>query len=233
MKKIIIFGFSHCGTTILRTIIGHIEEIYEIKKENDVITNNDINIATKLNKKYVLCKSPQAKDIFFNSRYNDYIKIFIIRNPLWVYSSLNRRTSYNISEYHNFKKFEYSSFKFYQYMNNPKKNYYLIKYEDLFINNYQNIRNILNNIGLSYNDNIFDNSLYYDLNELKKNKINDPTNHSNFRQWQIKQEFVNNNNLDKLELTNRQIKQITMNKIINQLYPEIKDLIKHVKIKNN
>ena len=233
MKKIIIFGFSHCGTTILRTIIGHIEEIYEIKKENDVITNNDINIATKLNKNYVLCKSPQAKDIFFNSRYDDYIKIFIIRNPLWVYSSLNRRTSYNLTDYHNFKKFEYSSSKFYQYLNNPKKNYYLIKYEDLFINNYQNIRNILDNIGLSYNDNIFDNSLYYDLNELKKNKINDPTNHSNFRQWQIKQEFVNNNNLDKLELTNRQIKNITMNKIINQLYPEIKDLIKHVKIKNN
>lgn len=232
MKKIIIFGFSHCGTTILRTIIGHIDEIYEIPKETDVISNNDINIATKLNKKYVLCKSPQAKDVFFNSTYNDYIKIFIIRNPLWVYSSLNRRTSYNLTNYHDFTKFEFSTSKFYQYLNNPQNNYYLIKYEDLFTNNYQNIKNILYKIGFSYNDKIFDNSCYYNHDTIKENKINDETNHKSFRQWQIRQEFVNNNNLDKLELTEIQIKNITKNKIINKLYPEIKSLIKSVKIKS-
>ena len=233
MKKILIFGFSHCGTTILRTIIGHIDEIYEIPKETDVISNNDINIATKLKKNYVLCKSPQAKEKFFSDPfYNDYIKIFIIRNPLWVYSSLNRRTSYNLTEYHNFSKFEFSTFKFYQYLNNPQNNYYLIKYEDLFINNYQNIKNILDKIGFLYNDKIFDNSCYYNHDTIKKNKINDETNHRDFRQWQIRQEFVNNNNLDKLELTEIQITNITKNEIINKLYPEIIDLIKYVKIKN-
>ena len=29
MKKIIVFGFSHCGTTILKSIIGHIDSVYE------------------------------------------------------------------------------------------------------------------------------------------------------------------------------------------------------------
>ena len=28
-KKIFIFVYSHCGTTILRSIIGHIDEVYE------------------------------------------------------------------------------------------------------------------------------------------------------------------------------------------------------------
>jgi hypothetical protein len=232
MKKIIIFGFSHCGTTILRTILGHIDEIYEIPKETDIIKNDEIALAKKLNKKYVLCKSPQANEKFFSHPiYEDYIKIFIIRNPLWVYSSLNRRTSYNLTNYHDFTKFEFSTSKFYQYLNNPQNNYYLIKYEDLFINNYQNIKNILDKIGFSYNDKIFENSCYYNHDTIKENKINDETNHKSFRQWQIRQEFVNNNNLNKLELTDIQLKNITKNKIINKLYPEIKSLIKSVKIK--
>ena len=29
-KKIIICGYSHCGTSILKSIIGHIEEVEEI-----------------------------------------------------------------------------------------------------------------------------------------------------------------------------------------------------------
>ena len=33
MNKIIIFGFPHCGTTILKSIIGHIDEVQEIIHE--------------------------------------------------------------------------------------------------------------------------------------------------------------------------------------------------------
>ena len=42
VKKILISGFSHCGTTILRSIIGHIENVYEIIEERDYISENDI-----------------------------------------------------------------------------------------------------------------------------------------------------------------------------------------------
>ena len=40
-KKIIIFGFPHSGTTILRNIISHIENVYEIGFiYNDIIFDN-------------------------------------------------------------------------------------------------------------------------------------------------------------------------------------------------
>ena len=39
-KKIIIFGFPHSGTTILRNIISHIENVYEIVDEVSKIDDN-------------------------------------------------------------------------------------------------------------------------------------------------------------------------------------------------
>ena len=39
-QKILICGFPHCGTTILKSIIGHIEDLEEIYNENEVITKN-------------------------------------------------------------------------------------------------------------------------------------------------------------------------------------------------
>ena len=124
MSKIIIFGFPHCGTTILKTIIGHIDnvdevigEIYSNNKEKHEYTDDEIkngiykcskgNYANKyvddnvINKdlinaytlspnKFIVCKTPFIYNKFTDV-YNDYIKIFIIRNPLWIYSSLNKR----------------------------------------------------------------------------------------------------------------------------------------------
>ena len=37
VKKIIVFGFAHSGTTILKSIIGHIEQVEEIHNEQKII----------------------------------------------------------------------------------------------------------------------------------------------------------------------------------------------------
>ena len=87
-KKIIIFGFPHSGTTILRNIISHIENVYEIVDEVSLI-NDKIDYT---NYKFVLCKYPYLiNENELLTTYYDYIKIFIIRNPLYVFSSLNKR----------------------------------------------------------------------------------------------------------------------------------------------
>ncbi len=47
-KKILICGYSHCGTTILKSIIGHIEDVEEIIDECDNVrqsTNKNIYCA--------------------------------------------------------------------------------------------------------------------------------------------------------------------------------------------
>jgi len=45
-----IFGFPRCGTTILRNIIGHCDDVFQIVKETDKIDT------ISHNKKFGLCK---------------------------------------------------------------------------------------------------------------------------------------------------------------------------------
>ena len=39
-QKILICGFPHCGTSILKSIIGHIEDVEEFFDENQLITKD-------------------------------------------------------------------------------------------------------------------------------------------------------------------------------------------------
>ena len=82
MKKILITGYSHSGTTILISIIGHIDNVHEIIDETDIVTQNHLTDAKNNNKDIVLIKRPilTKKDIL-HELYKDYIKIFIMRDP--------------------------------------------------------------------------------------------------------------------------------------------------------
>ena len=72
MNKIIIFGFPHCGTTILKSIIGHIDEVQEINSLEDEEKNNVKNLLE--------CKKIYQRSFFF-------IKYFIIKKIL-LYKSI-------------------------------------------------------------------------------------------------------------------------------------------------
>lgn len=217
MIKIIIFGFPHCGTSILKSIIGHIEDVEEIINETSFIRQ-------KTNKKYILCKYPFMKDKFFGNIYRDYIKIFIIRNPIYIYSSLNKRFKYNIPERHGIDKYINTIQKFIYYKNNPHKNIYTIRYEDMFHDNFKELKNIFNNIGFKYTNDIFNNEKYTNklfVNEkVSKEK---PLNieHKKYRTWQINQPFISNNNPSKIDLNNEQLEIIINNKDILKIYPNI------------
>jgi hypothetical protein len=233
IKKVIVFGFSHCGTTILKSIIGHIDDVYEIIDEVDIIEDSFIKEAE--DKKFILCKYPQAKDIFFSDLYDDYIKIFIIRNPLWVYSSLNKRTNYNITDYHSIDKF-INVCSFYNYYKlNTKQNLYLIRYEDMFNNNYDELKSIFNNIGFDYDDSIFNNELYINkshshITEIPKDEVAN-TDHDRYRTYQINQPFKKNNDIQKIDLIYSQIDKIINNDEIKLIYPNIFNTIKDFRLK--
>lgn len=242
MKKIIVLGFPHCGTTILKSVISHIDEVHNIVEETEEITPKEIALAEASGKKYILCKFPFIRDKFFTSNYEDYIKILIIRNPLWVFSSLNKRMEYKISESHNIDKYiEHCSLYLKQLQETKTqqtegqetegqeelkpKNIYFLKYENLFENNYKNIRDILDSIGFNYTDNIFDNTKYANLVTpaiaIPKTKVENKL-HGQYRTWQINQSFVNNNDVSKLDLKKEQIEKLTNNDTIKQLYPNLK-----------
>lgn len=219
-QKIIICGFPHCGTTILKSIIGHIEDVEEIYDETDVI-----NISS--NKKFILCKYPFTLDKFMSEIYNEYIKIFIIRNPLFVFSSLNKRFDYKVPDDHNFACYINTLKKFIKYKTNPEKNIYTIKYEDLFENNYDKLKKILNDIGFQYDDSIFDNSKYTNvaINGIKLvDKEPQNNDHAHYRTWQINQPFISNNDISKIHLNEVQKEEIVNNTYILQIYPDINSI---------
>ena len=217
MSKILIIGFPHSGTTILKSIIGHIEEVEEIRNETKVIEKNS-------NKKFILGKFPFAHENFFGEEYKDYIKIFIIRNPLFVFSSLNKRFNYNILDNHNFDKYVNILKMFIKYRNNPRKDIYTIKYEDLFTNNYSDLKKILDDIGFQYDDRIFDNTKYTNFCEGGMPLVNfkPPNNiHELYRTWQINQPFISNNDISKIDLNDDQKEEIVNNSYVLQIYPDI------------
>jgi hypothetical protein len=218
-QKILICGYSHCGTSILKSIIGHIEDVEEIYDECSIINK-------LTNKPFILCKYPRAQPNFFGKEYEDYIKIFIIRNPLFVFSSINKRKGhYNLSIRHSIEEYINVLKIFIKYKNNPKKNIYTIRYEDLFNNNFINLKQILNNIGLKYNDSIFDNTKYKNVicSSVVLNTKEKPeeTDHIAYRTWQINQPFVLNNDISKIDLSENQKNQIINNPFILQIYPDI------------
>ena len=111
---------------------------------------------------------------------------------------------------------------FHQYTISKTKNLYTIRYEDLFPNDYLAFKSILNDIGLQYTDEIFQNQKYknYIMNNIKDIPKDKPlnTNHEMYRTFQINQPFVCNNDVSKINLTLSQKEKIMNNEDIRDVY---------------
>jgi hypothetical protein len=115
---------------------------------------------------------------------------------------------------------------FIKYKNNPEKNIYTIRYEDLFKQKFINLKKILNSIGLKYDNTIFDNTKYKNVicSSVKlDDKKPSETDHAAYRTWQINQPFISNNNISKIDLSDSQKNEIINNPFILQIYPKIKN----------
>ena len=225
-KKIIIFGFPHCGTTILRSIISHIDNVYEIIDEVSTIDDNNKDY---INYNFVLCKYPYLIDEnILLTKYSNYIKIFIIRNPLYVFSSLNKRFKHNkLNNSHSINKYIDTVNEFNKFTHTKIfDKLFLIKYEDIFEYNYKNLKYIFDEIGFNYNDDIFDNSKYknnvqYGNNIPIPKEIPSNHQHTEYRLFQINQKFENKNDNNKIDLTEEQYQILKTDINILKLYPEI------------
>lgn len=221
ITKILIHGFPHCGTSILKSIIGHANDVYEYPYEASMVTNQMINEAKKQKKKYVLIKYPFTSKQFFEHNYKDYIKIFIIRNPYFVFSSLNKRLSYKIPGNHSIKEYLKTAQLFLSNVHSKQNNTHCIKYEDLFPNDFKSIKDILNKSNIQFTNDIFNNNNKNNI-IVKGVKIenikNKPSNkdHILFRTWQINQPFKYSDTPDKIDLLNIQFNELN-NDIIKKL----------------
>lgn len=231
MRKILIFGFPHSGTTILKSIIGHIDGVHEIINEKYKIDDSDILKAKKSGKHTTVCKLPYFGNVFLTEEFKSYHKIFVVRNPVWIYSSLNKRFDIKDTFSENYKvletqaslaKWSDTARLFNWFREGSPYNIITIKYEEFFENDFQNIKNILDKIGFEYTDKIFDNSKYKNYS-VEGVEIPDvmPKNvdHADYRTWQINQKIQNLNTPDKIFLLPHQLSHFKNCPHTKLLYP--------------
>lgn len=215
-KKILITGFPHTGTSILKSKLGECSNLYECPFESFSITYEDIE--NSADKEFVLKKTPILPvEIRANTlertklgfEYGDYIIIFVIRNPWNVFTSIikqgvnplnklepNEGPEYfiKVDEYLEASKF------FIEARDGNYKDIYSIRYEDFFPNNFEKLKELMDTIGLEYTNDIFTNRSknYIHARDINYDDI-DPNNVSynidrlKLRTWQINQPFQNMN----------------------------------------
>lgn len=248
-KKILITGYPFSGTTILKSKFGECNNVYEIVDEGFEIYQHHIGWSG--DKEFVLIKTPvmpleiRVHGIHFlttnhpQSIYKNYSVVFIQRNPWNVFSSIIKAgfnplsgiTNHLQTEYH-FTVQEYfvSVERFLEARNGNFENIYTIKYEDLFIDDYSNIKNIMNSIGLNYNENIFDTKTknyqfktYLDASSITEKP--EKYDLDKIRTWQINQSFQNMNtkNVDIPDELDRILKESPLVKELGYTDPRITD----------
>jgi len=207
VKQILVTGFPHSGTTILRAKIGECKNTKEQSKEFNDVTEFHPNMPYD----FYVWKTPSIPEVFRNNtfsvkeetQYKDTIIIPIIRNPWNVFSSLYKRgiqtgqfSIYDNRQLHSIAYYNNAANVISDAIQNNYKDVYPIKYEDMFDNNFQTLKNIFNKIGLQYDDNIFETKTKeYKHNDCEYIDDYDKKDLQNgeYRMWQINQPFKNMN----------------------------------------
>jgi len=207
-KKILVTGFPHSGTTILRAKIGECYSVFDQPREFGDAPSYNPNSEYE----WYVWKHPFLHTVFRNggfkvkpdTQFANTIVIPIIRNPWYVFTSLKKRgeqtgdfdindnkQGHSLSYYFNAADIILDAFK------NNYEGVYPIRYEDMFDNDYQKLKEIFDKIGLKYDDDIFTNkSKVYKHNESKfiENYSETEKYDNEYRAWQINQKFQNMNN---------------------------------------
>jgi hypothetical protein len=216
-KKILITGFPHTGTSILKSKFGECRDVFEVIDEAFEINEYHINSAG--DSESILIKTPiipmeiRVRGVEYLtlkdpvSVYKDYYVIFVTRNPWNLFTSIIKagddplsHETWHLSPKYAFTVEEYfiACERFLEASKGNFHNIYTIRYEDFFTNNGQAIKDIMNDIGLDYEDGIlqYKTKDYVFQSKVSIKDIDDMPNEYDriqMRTWQINQPFQNMN----------------------------------------
>ena len=216
-KKILITGYPHTGTSILKSKFGECKDVFEVIDEAFEINEYHINSAA--DSESILIKTPiipmeiRVRGVEYLtlkdpvSVYKDYYVIFVTRNPWNLFTSIIKagndplsHETWHLSPKYAFTVEEYfiACERFLEASRGNFRNIYTIRYEDFFTNNGQAIKDIMNDIGLDYEDDILQSKTkdYVFQSNVSIKDIDDMPNEYDriqMRTWQINQPFKNMN----------------------------------------
>jgi len=216
-KKILITGYPHTGTSILKSKFGECKDVFEVVDEAFEINEYHINSAG--DSESILIKTPiipmeiRVRGVEYLtlkdpvSVYKDYYVIFVTRNPWNLFTSIIKagddplsHETWHLSPKYAFTVEEYfiACKCFLEARDGNFPNIYTIRYEDFFTNNGKRIKDILDDIGLNYRDDILESKTkdYVFQSKVSIKDIDDMPNEYDriqMRTWQINQPFQNMN----------------------------------------
>jgi len=229
-KTVFIFGFHHSGTTILRTILGHIEGAKTFLPEADPTDQPDFAKDATLR----VFKNPEVKEEYFSDAYRDIVRIFLVRDPLQVLSSCNRRyrNDPQVARRTAENYLRMSSI-FVRTRENPPPTLHHIRYEDMFQDGHKAIRDALDRHGIKHDDSIFQNQLRKNVSHKGQTPAHTPrnrpkdTDHELLRLYQMNQPFQDNNDPSKVHLLQSQIDAIRSDPLLPLIYPDLAESIRY------
>lgn len=246
-KKILITGYPHTGTSILKSKLGECKNVYEVIDEDFEIRSNDI--VDSGDKEFILIKTPvipleiRVHGVTFltknnpTSIYKDYNIIFVTRNPWNLFTSVIKAGDDPLSheQWHLSPKYPFTIEEYFvsldRYIEARDGNFpkiHTIKYEELFENNNQKIKSIMDDIGLIYDENIFETKTkeYKFKKGIRFNQSERPKeyNRIEMRTWQLNQPFQNmNGDVDIPEELNKILSESDIVKQLGYTDPRITD----------
>lgn len=211
--RVLITGFPHCGTTILRKILGHVDTMSECLDE--------MTIPPPTSTDNTVYKYPFYDPVFEQKEYSDWYIILVIRDPRYVFTSIEDRMRKNTysSEFrdaHTPVVFERVCVSFIRHATHPS-HIHTIRYEDFFPSSFQRIRALLDDIGLPYPDTIFQTETYSTPSHRKPHA--NEMNHAMLRAAQINKPFVYADESRAVNLSESTRLFIDESQIIQSVYP--------------
>ena len=218
IHKVLVTGFPHSGTSIMRAVLGNVDGVYAHPFEATMVTEKMAKKAKQENASRVVVKWPWNRTDFFDAEhevFGEYKKIFVIRSPYYTYSSLNDIKSAN--EPHTRLGDWQKAAQYWIALNeSDRKDMICVKYEDLFLRDYTGMREVISKVGITeYNHNAYrENETYtHQIDNFKAEDVKSVPRagieHSKYRLWQMKQPFKSTNGPARLNLTKEQIREIS------------------------
>lgn len=193
--KILVCGFPHSGTSILRVLIGNHDDVYDVTQECDTVSNMHLTEAQKNGASYVVVKMPFTPKTF--AKYTSYKIVCIIKNPFDVFGSLHLRFGNKLPSCHTLTDWERFATHWNSLRQGAFPNIMPVRYEDLFDNEYHTIKSIFSFLELPLKVcaqqivSVSSPVSILDPDSPVPEDCPERKNHGQFRQWQINQPFEN------------------------------------------
>jgi hypothetical protein len=91
MKVLVCGAFPHSGTTVLQVVMRRCRNVFAPPGETETMTDDVALAWAASGKEHLVLKTPWASRRALGSAFDGWTKVVILRDPRYIFSSLNRR----------------------------------------------------------------------------------------------------------------------------------------------